>query len=346
MSDLKNSSLDQNSFMMKFNITIVDFQIRNNGVYHSGSTEIKNNFSDLDSSDLNEFYSGKICSGDKLLYMGTLSKELIRNGYGINFYNSSDIYLGYWINDKRNDTGIYIYRSKEEKINEIFYGKWILGKKNGFGVYFWKNGNYPPLMDIFIGEFKDDKISDGLHVSGISTKGLPKNFYYGKFNQDGQKEDENAISYSPQSDIVYLGKMTKGEFIEGTIYKYDKNSQSLYNIIKNDNEDEYLPVSNEVSEIIKKKIKNFHSKFNDLDEGRIFNLAKTLISEIAENIINIKSVIDLKEIDLKENKYLDYCEKIIEEISGNTTGKKSKQSSEETKKLEAGKNVNKKKITF
>jgi hypothetical protein len=346
MSDLKNSSLDQNSFLMKFNITIVDFQIRNNGVYHSGSTEIKNNFSDLDKSNPNEFYSGKIYSGDNLLYMGTLSKELIRNGYGINFYNSSDIYLGYWMNDKRNDTGIYIYRSKEEKINEVFYGKWILGKKNGFGVYVWKNGNYPPLMDIFIGEFKDDKISDGLYVSGISPKGSPKNFYYGKFNQDGQKEGEDVISYSTQSDIIYMGKMTKGEFIKGTIYKYDKNSQSLYNIIKNDNEDEYSPDSYEVSENIKKKIKNFHSKFNELDKDRIFKLAKTLTSEFAEKIINVKSIKDLKEIDLIENKCLDDCKKLIKEISTNTTGKKSTESSEETKKLEAEKKKIKKMTDF
>jgi hypothetical protein len=54
-----------------------------------------------------------------------------------------------------------------------------------------------------------------------------------------------------------MGKMTKGEFIKGTIYKYDKNSQSLYNIIKNDNEDEYSPDSYEVSENIKKKLKIF-----------------------------------------------------------------------------------------
>jgi hypothetical protein len=54
----------------------------------------------------------------------------------------------------------------------------------------------------------------------------------------------------------------------------------------------------------------------------------------------------LKEIDLIENKCLDDCKKLIKEISTNTTGKKSTESSEETKKLEAEKKKIKKMTDF
>lgn len=226
MIDLNNHSLDKISSSVKFNINLVNSDIKNKGFFKSRSTEIKYNLTNPGNSDPKMFYAAKICSEDNTLFIGTLSKELIRNGNGINFY-LFDVYLGSWKDDKRDGDGIYIYRSNETNINEVYYGNWSLGKKNGFGVYVWKQGAYPALMDMFIGEFSDDKISKGLLISGISKKGFPKSYYYGKFNQDGLKEDSEAILYSTQTDIIYFGQLQQEEFKEGTIYKKENNSEVI-----------------------------------------------------------------------------------------------------------------------
>lgn len=316
MMDLNNHSIDKISLSVKFNINLVNSDIKHKGVFKSGSTEIKYNLKDSDIIDPKMFYTAKICIEDNTLFIGTLSKELIRNGNGINFY-CSDVYLGSWKDDKRDDTGIYIYRSKESNINEVFYGKWSLGKKNGFGVYVWKQGAYPGLMDMFIGEFSDDKISKGLHISGISKKGFPKSYYYGKFNKDGLKEDSEAFLYSTQTDIIYFGQLEQGEFIEGTIYKKENNSELLYNIIKSNSEEEYVPISDNIDDQIKKKIKNIYSKFNGLDKDLISNLAEYIISELPKEIIKMKSYENLNVLKLDDNKCMDECKKLYGEINEN-----------------------------
>ena len=74
-------------------------------------------------SDLSYVSNGTEEYDHKIAYKGSFSSDGLRDGYGIGYYS-----------------------------NGTYEGDWERGKKQGYGKYSFKNG------DIYIGQFKDDKI--------------------------------------------------------------------------------------------------------------------------------------------------------------------------------------------
>ena len=83
------------------------------------------------------------------------------NGYGEMIWNKSQIYIGFFENNKRNGFGIIIWRDREKG----YIGFWKDNYQNGFGK--------------FISNIKNKEEIYGLWSSGIKEKNLNKDeFYY------------------------------------------------------------------------------------------------------------------------------------------------------------------------
>ena len=204
----------------------VEFQIRKKGVYSSSydrnTIEISLNSSNDEISNNDHFYRVKITNGE-FTYTGITNDNLKRNGLGLNEYKNGDKYLGGWINDKKDNKGVIIHKPVGDH-SELFIGDWKDGVKN-FGVYIWKKDNLPNEkcdLDVYIGKFTDGQISKGLYVSRV-TKGGSTNeiFYFGKFDQDGKKKDDDALYYNKATNTIFKGEICDNELLKGFVKTMD-----------------------------------------------------------------------------------------------------------------------------
>ncbi|TGK15650.1 hypothetical protein EHO61_14965 [Leptospira fluminis] len=65
-----------------------------------------------------------------------------KNGEGIYVYETRDVYLGNFSNEKRQGRGILVYSDGDK-----YEGNWSTDEKSGFGTYFFRDGS------VFRGEF-------------------------------------------------------------------------------------------------------------------------------------------------------------------------------------------------
>ena len=126
-------------------------------------------------------------------YIGEI-KNINKEGYGRFIMKNSDIYIGFFKNDKLNGPGA--------KNKEKCQGYFLNNKLNGKGRYYYKNGDY------YIGEFKENKRQG--HGKNIYKVGY---YYIGEWLND--KRHFNGTFYDKLHNKIYEGEF-KNNLLEGT----------------------------------------------------------------------------------------------------------------------------------
>ena len=238
-------------------------------------------------------------------FLGVLDKVLVRNGYGIHNFANGDKYFGYYRDDKRNFNGIY-YCPKEEKDGrvkqEIYYGFWKDNFIEDNGMYIWldepkeeKNKNFDNTnLEAYVGNFQNGNYSLGTY---LQKTGDDYYLYYGKFTQDGKKNDESGFFYSAKFDRLFHGKIENDVFIKGYVAYFNPEEGTITNIVYV-NFDKNLKITNIIlDKDLQKKEKENESKlcsrFRDVILGidyfgELYNKVKDITKYIDENMQNME----------------------------------------------------------
>ena len=211
-----------------FDILVINDKIEKNKIYQNKNNNQEFTFilneNSLDNKD--KFFASIISS---FKYIGTLSDELKREGFGYYLYDidDGDEYAGNWSDNKKDGGGIYIYKKNENDREELYLGKWFKGCKHGRGIYFYKMHKSENLTDgdydVILGDFENDYYKEGYI---ISKKGEDETIYKGKMNIDGNKEDEHAM-YFENGNKAFYGQFLNNEMEKGRILIFDENDTSV-----------------------------------------------------------------------------------------------------------------------
>lgn len=82
-----------------------------------------------------------------------------REGHGIRYYPTNEVYTGDFVNNERHGYGRMDYRN-----GDSYEGQWVAGRKRGLGTHYYANG------DFFVGYFMQDK-REGLGTLYMVAKG-------------------------------------------------------------------------------------------------------------------------------------------------------------------------------
>jgi hypothetical protein len=145
------------------------------------------------------------------LYEGFLNREYFRNFYGKFKFPNEDIYAGEWKNNVKDGVGVYFYSGQA-----IFLGNWNNGKKQS-GIQIWKS-DVESSFDAFIGTFSEGSYTKGLYVSYSNTNNY---IYFGNFDKNGDKNDENAFYYDSDQNMMYYGKFNDNKAVAGYQIRYE-----------------------------------------------------------------------------------------------------------------------------
>ncbi len=218
--------------------------------------------------DRNEIGVYKYQNGD--IYLGNWNKNL-KDGIGI-FYSSQNfpgttnktffnMYIGNWTCNAKNGKGIYlrILLNKDIKNNnnESFNNDAVdlkiennnenpsinntcnLGQntfkyKEKLSKIFLINSNHIEKLELFCGMFKDDEYLEGInYFIGVNNE---ETIYYGKMNENYEKNDTEGIFVTRNNKYIYKGKFVNNKFTDGYVLNAnDENSKLIY-IEYDDNE--------------------------------------------------------------------------------------------------------------
>ena len=231
-NEIKDKDLQEinNQKVITFDTLHITSKINKNKIYHNKDLNYEYIFCLNENSEdkKKEKYFASIFSTFK--YIGSLSEELKREGFGYYLYDvedEGDEYAGNWKDNKKDGDGIYIYKKNENDREELYLGKWVNGSKHGKGIYFYKNHKNEKLndgdYDVILGEFENDYYKDGYI---ISKKGNDETIYKGKMNKEGDKEDEHAM-YFENGNKSFYGKFANNEMEKGRIIIFDENNTNV-----------------------------------------------------------------------------------------------------------------------
>ena len=136
-------------------------------------------------------------------------KNNVFSGYGAYYYNNGNCYFGQWENNQKNGYGEFITK------NKIFIGFYVNGKRNGFGITFLRD-----KRKYFLGFWKND------NKFGIFKVITDKNQAYGIIGNDGNvkklKDGENKFFQLLKDDnLLIYEKLFKLDFEDiNKIVKY------------------------------------------------------------------------------------------------------------------------------
>jgi len=285
-SDINSNISKKNQITMEFDTLKIDSKIRKEKEFKTNNAifTFTNNQTD------EEKYIVEIIS--KFKFIGILSKDLKRNGFGYYVYNvddekNSDKYAGEYKENEKEGNGIYIYANNNNNNNdnndndkdnnnndnneELYIGQWKNGKKEGKGFYFFKNNNNNSNNN------SNNFISNNNNINNINNNNLNEGDYnvvFGNFNND-QVIDGYVISKIGNFFGIYKGKLIEGK-------KEDENA--IY--FENGN-------------------KAFKGKFinNEMKEGRVIIFQNN--NEIETSYYFIKNEDDDIEFSIEKNEDYD-----------------------------------------
>ena len=284
----------------------IDEEINKSGIYNKKekSSEINAVFKliknltqdELKTMDENSSFPKYFCQvGNKnFKYIGVLTNQLKRDVYGYSLMDNNDEYIGEFKEEMRNGFGIYKFKQNEDE-EEIYIGEYINNKKEGKGMYIKinktikddSNGNLILVNYISgIGTFKDNLLTQGIFYSLIDNK---ETYYLGKLNELGEQDDNEAL-YIEDKNKIFKGKINKGNMVEGrNIFVNDKYEKVKgYYFIKTKNEkngENYEFNSNkneEGDEECIKKTKEFLENNYDKKIQEIFNGANDAFNKFKD----------------------------------------------------------------
>jgi hypothetical protein len=201
--------------------------------------------------------------------------------------------------------GIYFFAPIKEDdciISEMYQGLWNKNKKDGNGLYIWKcddaSGNNI-WLEAYFGITYNDNYK---HACWISNHGGNLHFYFGSFDQDGQKDDRRGIYYYPSERKVVIGDIEKNKLLSGYFIYYDNQD--------NVNKMFYVEANNDEGKIDKLLYKD---EMKDDDRNNILELSETFLGWINEkdyfnDIMNhfnlVKNKVDnIKSYDIFDSEY-------------------------------------------
>ena len=233
--------------------------------------------------------------------------------------DNNDEYIGEFKEEMRNGFGIYKFKQNEDE-EEIYVGEYINNKKEGKGMYIKinktikddSNGNLILVNYISgIGTFQDNLLTQGIFYSLIDNK---ETYYLGKLNELGEQDDNEAL-YIEDKNKIFKGKINKGNMVEGrNIFVNDKYEKVKgYYFIKTKNEkngENYEFNSNkneEGDEECIKKTKEFLENNYDKKIQEIFNGANDAFNKFKDynKALNVDFENDIK------NKIKNELDKIL-----------------------------------
>jgi len=148
------------------------------------------------------------------IYFGELNEAGLRHGYGEITYSNSDVYKGFWANDKPEGRGVYLWKDSGRYEGDFLEGKlhghgkrvyhsgneytgsFAEGKKRGNGLMKYSNG------DEYSGEWEDD------YMQGRGTYTWAQgDSFVGKFVRD-KREGKGTLTLTS-------GEVMEAEWVNG-----------------------------------------------------------------------------------------------------------------------------------
>jgi hypothetical protein len=273
---------------IKLDMLTVESTLKRNKNYvnNEKTVEVRKNFIKKGPGK-KETYIGEISSKERFAYVGTLmGRELVRSGIGYYIYPNQDLYFGHWLNNRKNNFGVYSYYTPVDEI-EYYIGEWKDGVKNGFGIYFWKKQNteiiHKDMYDVFIGNFNNGGIHRGLYLKRkLEDEITCTHYYFGKFNQDAKRSDENSFYYTTDNETLIYGHIEDNTFIKGNIvqqkddriFSFEKSEKTL-----NLGDLDYIPEQITEEEVLK-ELKDIYQNFKDFEKEVNFKFFSNLVVTI------------------------------------------------------------------
>ena len=205
---------------------------------------------------------------NKEQYHGQTFGEMMKEGYGVYYYQNGDKYDGQWKDDKKEGKGYFFYK----ETGEVYKGNFSNDLPNGIGIYYFKNG------DRYEGSFKDGKKHGKgtiIFKNGGKFKGEFKNdLKHGKGEYKDQFEqttyeywDNGVLKTNNENDNLLINENESNNlFNETNTKKFDEFLKSTYGKKSIDK----MPLLNKIKNI-KEKTKN---KLNDQQLVQILNSVK------------------------------------------------------------------------
>jgi hypothetical protein len=283
---------------------ILKYEIVKNGKYEEQNILIKK----YESENNTVSYLGCLKNNDTVVYKGILNSKFKRNDLGINYYESGDIYFGTFDNDLKDGYGAYLFKPIIEKnciYSEMYHGNWKENNKDSFGLYIWtreytdkNNQSYETTdFEAFIGHLTNDNFKKGCYLTKV---GKDYYYYYGGFDKNGKKSDNEAFFYDKDKDRVFIGKTFNDKFTSGYLSTFNKeNNLNNFYYVEFDNNDipTLLTKEDEIESDIKKYVLEKVIKFRNYLLGKEDHHLK-----IYNNFIGLKNFIniDLENIEALE----------------------------------------------
>lgn len=227
---MKTQSLSQitNSEIIIEKKVLLD-EIAKNKSFKDGNTTIRKWEGEEDST----MFVSDIQTGE-VKYLGIVGGSLRRESYGINTFKNGDRYFGFFEGNLREKHGVYEWKPVQKGNSterEIYYGLWKRDQRQGHGAYLWlsESKEAKPFSNFdnanfnaFVGDMAKDKMSKGVYMS---KQGENYYVYYGSFDDQGKKADDNAFFYSSAEDLVMYGKAVNDQFHSGFTAKFNEEGK-------------------------------------------------------------------------------------------------------------------------
>ena len=247
-------------------------------------------------------YISEITKGD-IHFIGVLDSNLVKQGYGFMTLPNNEKYFGIYTDDLRDKHGLYQYPDKieDDKIErEFFFGVFNGGKVDNRGVYLWikENKDVPMFNNFddadfscFIGDLNDKHFIKGTYMT---KNGEQYYVYHGKFNEQNEKDSDNAFYYNSERDELMYGKVEKNKFINAYLSVFDDEGNIKNGIYVNFDENGKITDYKQKEELPDKasvfdEMFDFRNIIMGEDYfGQVFNIFKDTMNFIASDV-NLES---------------------------------------------------------
>lgn len=273
---------------LKFNISVIDYQLSKQDEYTVGNSKFRLPKKKKNNENIN--YISHIKINDKIEYIGYLSKNLQKEGFGKYNYENEDMFIGGWVNDEKEGEGVYSYCT-----NDLYVGQWKKGKKEGKGIYISIEKD---TANFFLGNFKDDTFIDGFVINEVydENKDVSKSFIYkGKVDKNSKKNDDNAIIIENYK-FLFQGQIVDDEKKEGVVMVFDDDNKMIHSFKIKAKENEPHEFEFLYNENIQFTLIEYFKKFKNLQ------IVDQLYS-LGENAEDLKNIDNLDKISNNEDSY-------------------------------------------
>jgi len=243
-------------------------------------------------------YISKIKAGETT-YIGIIDSDMTKEGYGYLSLPNNERYFGFFTDNLKSKHGLYEYQDKfdgEKVEREFYFGLFNEGKIYDHGVYLSIKENIDVNMFnnfdesdfyCFIGNLNEKHFIEGTHM----TKDGDKYYvYYGKFNENNEKEGDGVFYYNSEKDELIYGKAVKNKFVEAYVCVFDEDgniSNGMFAVFNDDGKIKSFKKKEEIEDNshIFDKMFDFRNKIMEEDYfGQIFQTFKETINFIDKEV--------------------------------------------------------------